>query len=95
MSHFSFDQVYSLRKDPQTHRYSLMILRGYDVTWGKCHEGSQVIRSKLTSELIVRILDGMELCSVVTEHIRRKLDLREDEPVWVMFNSFAVTLHIE
>lgn len=56
---------------------------------------ARVIRGKLTSELIVRIHDGTELCSVVTEHSRRKLDLKEGEPVWVMFNSFAVTLHIE
>ncbi len=56
---------------------------------------TRVIRGKLTSELIVRIHDGTELCSVVTEQSRRKLGLEEDEPVWVMFNSFAVTLHIE
>ncbi|MFH1116571.1 MAG: TOBE domain-containing protein [Pseudomonadota bacterium] len=56
---------------------------------------ARVTRGKLTSELIVRIHDGTELCSVVTEHSRRKLGLKGGEPVWVMFNSFAVTLHIE
>lgn len=56
---------------------------------------TRIIRGKLTSELTVRIHDCTELCSAVTEHSRRKLDLKKDEPVWGMFNSFAVTLHIE
>ncbi len=55
----------------------------------------EVLRGKLTSEVIVRIHDGTNLCSVVTEHSNRKLDLKEGEPVWVLFNSFAVTLHID
>ena len=44
--------------------------------------------------MIVRIRDGTELCSLVTEGSRRKLDVKENDDVWVMFNSFAVILHV-
>ncbi len=56
---------------------------------------TKVLRGKITTEFTVRIQDGTELCSVVTEDSRRKLDIKEDDTVWVMFNSFAVTLHID
>ncbi len=55
---------------------------------------SQILRGKLTTELIVRIQDGTEFCSLVTEGSRRKLDVKKNDNVWVMFNSFAVILHV-
>lgn len=54
----------------------------------------KILRGKRTTELIVRIRDGTELCSLVTEESRRKLDVKESDDVWVMFNSFAVILHV-
>lgn len=54
-----------------------------------------VLRGKLTTEFIVRIQDGTELCSVVTEESRRKLRLKEQDDVWVVFNSFAVILRVD
>jgi molybdate transport system regulatory protein len=54
----------------------------------------KILRGKRTTELIVQIRDGTELCSLVTEQSRRKIDLKEDDNVWVMFNSFAVILHV-
>lgn len=56
---------------------------------------ARIVRGKLTTEFIVRIQDGTELCSLVTEGSRRKLDIREQEDVWIMFNSFAVILHVD
>ena len=56
---------------------------------------SQIVRGRLTTEFIVRIHDGTELCSLVTEKSRRKLDIKEGDEVWVMFNSFAVILHVD
>ncbi len=41
------------------------------------------------------VSDGTELCSLVTEKSRRKLRIKEDDHVWVMFNSFAVILHVD
>jgi len=55
----------------------------------------QIVRGKLTTEFIVRIKDGTEVCSLVTEESRRKLDLKEADEVWVIFNSFAVILHVD
>ena len=56
---------------------------------------AQILRGRLTTEFIVRIQDGTELCSLVTEESRRKLDVNEKDKVWVMFNSFAVILHVD
>ncbi|MFZ5864867.1 MAG: TOBE domain-containing protein [Thermodesulfobacteriota bacterium] len=56
---------------------------------------TQVVRGKLTTEFVVRIPDGTELCSVVTEESRRKLNIQERDEVWVMFNNFAVILHVD
>ncbi|MEW6530927.1 MAG: TOBE domain-containing protein [Thermodesulfobacteriota bacterium] len=56
---------------------------------------TQVVRGKLTTEFVVRIPDGTELCSVVTEESRRKLNIQEQDEVWVMFNNFAVILHVD
>jgi molybdate transport system regulatory protein len=56
---------------------------------------AQIVRGRLTTEFIVRIHDGMELCSLVTEKSRRKLNIKEGDEVWVMFNSFAVILHVD
>jgi molybdate transport system regulatory protein len=54
----------------------------------------KILRGKRTTELIVRIRDGTEMCSLVTEESRRKIGVKEDDNVWVMFNSFAVILHV-
>lgn len=56
---------------------------------------AKILRGKLTTEFIVRIQDGTELCSLVTEESRRKLDIGQGEDVWIMFNSFAVILHVD
>ena len=53
------------------------------------------VRGRLTTEFIVRIHDGTDLCSVVTEESRRRLNLKEGDDVWVMFNSFAVILRVD
>lgn len=58
-------------------------------------EVTQILRGKLTTEFIVRIQDGTDLCSLVTEESRRKLGIKEKDKVWVMFNSFAVILRVD
>ncbi len=56
---------------------------------------ASIRRGRLTTEFIVRIPDGTELCSVVTEESRRRLNLKEGDDVWVMFNSFGVILRVD
>lgn len=58
-------------------------------------EVTRILRGKLTTEFIVHIRDGTQLCSLVTEESRRKLDINKNDKVWVMFNSFAVILHVD
>ncbi len=56
---------------------------------------TQIARGRLTTEVIVSLRDGTELCSVVTEESRRNLDVKENDTVWVMCNSFAVILRVD
>jgi molybdate transport system regulatory protein len=53
----------------------------------------KIIRGKVTTEYVVRIADGTQLCSLVTSESSRRLELRENDPVWTIFNSFSVILH--
>uniref|UniRef100_A0A7C3YZP0 Transporter n=1 Tax=Desulfobacca acetoxidans TaxID=60893 RepID=A0A7C3YZP0_9BACT len=55
----------------------------------------RIIRGKVTTECLVQLADGTELCSVITSDTGRRLDLHEKEPVWALFNSFAVVLHLD
>jgi molybdate transport system regulatory protein len=56
---------------------------------------TRILRGKLTTEFVVRIQDGTELCSLATEEGRRNLGIKEQDDVWVMFNSFAVILRVD
>jgi molybdate transport system regulatory protein len=55
----------------------------------------RLIIGRVTTEYVVNLADGTELCSVVSSAGRRRLALHEGDPVWVMFNSFAVVLHLD
>jgi molybdate transport system regulatory protein len=56
---------------------------------------SRIISGRVTAEYVVRIADGTELCSLVSSDQGRQLDLHLQEPVWVLFNAFAVVLHVD
>jgi molybdate transport system regulatory protein len=55
----------------------------------------RIIKGKVTTEYVVRISDETELCSVVTSDSSRRLDLHENDPVWAIFNSFSVIIHLD
>jgi len=55
----------------------------------------RINHGRVTSEVVVRIPDGTELCSVITEESRKRLDLEEKDPLWVAFSAFAVVLHVD
>jgi molybdate transport system regulatory protein len=55
----------------------------------------RVRRGKVSTEIVVRIPDGTELCSVVTEKRRRMLDIKEKDTVWAAFNAYAVVIHAD
>jgi molybdate transport system regulatory protein len=56
---------------------------------------ARIRRGEVTTEYVVKLADGAELCSLVTTAGSRRLDLRANEPVWAVFNSFSVVLHLD
>lgn len=54
----------------------------------------RINRGRLTTEYSIDLADGTEVCSVVTEDSRCRLNLHEGDEVWVMFNAFAVILNV-
>ena len=56
---------------------------------------ARIMQGQITTEYVVRMADGTELCSLVTSATSRRLDLQENDPVWATFNSFAVVLHLD
>jgi molybdate transport system regulatory protein len=55
----------------------------------------QIRSGNVTTEVVVRIPDGTELCSIITEQSRKRLDIQVNDTLWVAFNSFAVVLHVD
>jgi len=56
---------------------------------------TRITKGKITTEYIVRILDGTELCSIVSSEIARLTGFKENDQVWAVFNSFSVVLHTD
>jgi len=56
---------------------------------------ARINKGKITTEYVVRIPDGTELCSVVTTENARQMGFQENDRVWVIFNSFSVVLHTD
>jgi molybdate transport system regulatory protein len=55
----------------------------------------RIVRGKVTSEVVARLADGTEICSIVSEPSRKRLGLRPAERVWLAFNAFTVVLHAD
>jgi molybdate transport system regulatory protein len=53
----------------------------------------RIARGKVTSEIVSRLADGTEICSIVTDESRKALNLRPGDPVRVAFSAFTVVLH--
>ncbi|TAL52926.1 MAG: transporter [Nanoarchaeota archaeon] len=56
---------------------------------------TRINRGKITTEYVVRISDGTELCSVVSTENAHRIDFQENDQVWVIFNSYSVVLHTD
>ncbi len=56
---------------------------------------TRVSRGKITTEFVVEINDGTELCSVVSTENAQKMNFKENDKVWVLFNSYSVVLHTD
>jgi molybdate transport system regulatory protein len=55
----------------------------------------RITTGKMTTEVVVRIQDGTDLCSIITEKSGKRLDIKENDTLWIAFNAFAVVLHVE
>jgi molybdate transport system regulatory protein len=55
----------------------------------------RINKGETTTEYVVRISDGTELCSIVSTENARMMGFQENDQAWVIFNSFAVVLHID
>jgi molybdate transport system regulatory protein len=56
---------------------------------------SRIVKGKVATEIVVRIDDRTELCSIITEKSRRWLDLRENDTAWAVFSAHAVVIHAD
>lgn len=55
----------------------------------------RLTKNHTTAEVVVRLSDGTELCAIITERIRRQLDIQDQDLLWVFFDAFAVVLHVD
>ena len=55
----------------------------------------RINKGETTTEYVVRITNGTELCSIVSTEKARMMGFKRDDQVWVIFNSYSVVLHID
>ncbi|RLB84298.1 MAG: transporter [Deltaproteobacteria bacterium] len=55
----------------------------------------RINKGKVSSEYVIRISDGTDLCSIVSTKSAKYLRLKEGDTVWATFNCFSVVLHAE
>lgn len=60
-----------------------------------CGKVSRITAGKLVTEIVVRIPDGTELCSIITEKSRGTLEIAENDTMWVAFSAFAVVIYTD
>jgi molybdate transport system regulatory protein len=56
---------------------------------------TKISQGKVNSEIVVRISEGTELCSILTERSRQKLQIKEGDTVWAVFNAASVVINVE
>jgi len=55
----------------------------------------QITVGQITSEYVIRIVEGYELCAIVANVGGKKPDFQKHDQVWALFNSNSVVLHID
>jgi molybdate transport system regulatory protein len=48
-----------------------------------------------TSEVVVQLQDGTELCAIISEKSRQQMDIKEGALLWAFFDCFDVVLHVD
>ena len=55
----------------------------------------RISKGKINSEVVVRISDNTELCSILTEKSRNELKIKEGDTVWAVFNASCVVINVD
>ena len=55
----------------------------------------RIDKGAVNTEYAVRIADGTELCALVSTEGSRQLGFNVGDPIWALFSSYAVVLHID
>jgi molybdate transport system regulatory protein len=55
---------------------------------------TRVSKGKINSEIVVRISENTELCSILTEKSRKDLHISEGDSVWAVFNAASVVINV-
>ncbi|SDB49393.1 molybdate transport system regulatory protein [Desulfonatronum thiosulfatophilum] len=55
----------------------------------------EVNAGRVNAEVLLRLEDGTEICSVITADSCRRLGLRVNGPAWALFGAYSVILNLE
>lgn len=55
----------------------------------------RVITGKINSEVVIKISDTTELCSILTEKSRESLEIQKGDSVWAVFNAAMAVIHVD
>jgi molybdate transport system regulatory protein len=55
----------------------------------------QITGNHTTSEVIVQLADGTELCAIISDKRRRHLAIKHQDRLWAYFDAFAVVLRVD
>jgi molybdate transport system regulatory protein len=55
---------------------------------------AKISQGKVNSEVVVKISDSTELCSILTEKSRQRLKIKEGDTVWAVFNAASVVINV-
>ena len=55
----------------------------------------RIIKGKINSEVVVKISETSELCSILTEKSRQSLKIEKGDAIWAVFNATMAVIHVD
>lgn len=55
----------------------------------------RITKNRTTAEIVVQLADGTDLCAIITEKIRKHMNICNQDTLWAFFDAFAVVLHVD
>jgi len=56
---------------------------------------TKITQGKVNSEIVVKISESTDLCSILTEKSRQRLQIKEGDTVWAVFNAASVVINVD